>query len=64
MLIFDVDGTLLDSMSVWEDIGERYLEMSEYHSGEKLRAVLHTRVWSREPRMKENISWISPFHRL
>ena len=23
--IFDVDGTLLDSMSVWEDIGERYL---------------------------------------
>ena len=27
--IFDVDGTLLDSMSVWEDIGERY------HSGEK-----------------------------
>ena len=23
--IFDVDGTLLDSMSVWEDSGERYL---------------------------------------
>ena len=29
--IFDVDGTLLDSMSVWEDIGDE----SEYHSGEK-----------------------------
>ena len=25
--IFDVDGTLLDSMSVWEDIGERYLRV-------------------------------------
>ncbi len=24
--IFDVDGTLLDSMAVWNDIGERYLK--------------------------------------
>jgi beta-phosphoglucomutase-like phosphatase (HAD superfamily) len=23
--IFDVDGTLLDSMQVWNDAGERYL---------------------------------------
>ena len=35
--IFDVDGTLLDSMSVWEDIGERYL------------ASQNITVWSREP---------------
>ena len=24
--IFDVDGTLLDSMAIWEEAGERYLE--------------------------------------
>ena len=24
--IFDVDGTLLDSMPIWEDAGKRYLE--------------------------------------
>ena len=23
--IFDADGTLLDSMGMWEDMGERYL---------------------------------------
>ena len=23
--IFDVDGTLLDSMEIWEDVGVRYL---------------------------------------
>ena len=23
--IFDVDGTLLDSMPIWEDVGERYI---------------------------------------
>ena len=24
--IFDVDGTLLDSMAIWEDAGARYLK--------------------------------------
>ena len=24
-VIFDVDGTLLDSMEIWEDVGVRYL---------------------------------------
>ena len=24
--IFDVDGTLLDSMEIWEDVGVRYLD--------------------------------------
>ena len=24
--VFDVDGTLLDSMYVWKDVGDRYLQ--------------------------------------
>ena len=24
--VFDVDGTLLDSMEIWENLSERYLE--------------------------------------
>ena len=40
--IFDVDGTLLDSMSVWEDIGERYLASQNITAEKNLRAVLHT----------------------
>ena len=26
--IFDVDGTLLDSMGIWKDVGVRYLTAS------------------------------------
>lgn len=40
--IFDVDGTLLDSMSVWEDIGERYLTSQNITAEKNLRAALHT----------------------
>ena len=40
--IFDVDGTLLDSMSVWEDIGERYLASQNITAEKNLRATLHT----------------------
>ena len=40
--IFDVDGTLLDSMSVWEDIGERYLASQNITAEKNLRAALHT----------------------
>ena len=64
--IFDVDGTLLDSMSVWEDIGERYLASQEYHSGEKspgCSAHYESGAGSRLDERK-NISWISLFHRL
>lgn len=28
--IFDVDGTLLDSMEIWEDVGVRYLNSIRY----------------------------------
>ena len=34
--IFDVDGTLLDSMSVWDTIGERYLRSVGYTPREGL----------------------------
>ena len=52
--IFDVDGTLLDSMSVWEDIGERYLASQNITAEKNLRAALHTMsleqgaVWMKE----------------
>ena len=42
-IIFDVDGTLLDSMPLWEHAGERYLQQlgiaAEPHLGKKLFAM-------------------------
>ena len=35
--IFDVDGTLLDSMEIWEDVGVRYLNLSLIHISEPTR---------------------------
>lgn len=40
--IFDVDGTLLDSMSVWDDIGERYLTSLGILAREGLKDALNT----------------------
>ena len=40
--IFDVDGTLLDSMPVWENIGERYLSGLQIKAEENLNKVLNT----------------------
>ena len=40
--IFDVDGTLLDSMSVWDDIGERYLTSLGIPAREGLKDTLNT----------------------
>lgn len=37
--IFDVDGTLLDSMSIWDTIGERYLRSIGYEPKENLNEV-------------------------
>lgn len=37
--IFDVDGTLLDSMSVWDTIGEGYLRSIGYQPRENLNEV-------------------------
>lgn len=33
--IFDVDGTLLDSMSIWDTIGEAYLHSIGYEPKEE-----------------------------
>jgi HAD superfamily hydrolase (TIGR01509 family) len=40
--IFDVDGTLLDSMSIWDAIGERYLRSLGYEPKENLNEVFNT----------------------
>ena len=40
--IFDVDGTLLDSMPVWNDIGELYLKSLGITGREGLGEALHT----------------------
>lgn len=37
--IFDVDGTLLDSMSIWDTIGEDYLRSIGYEPRENLNEV-------------------------
>ncbi len=38
--IFDVDGTLLDSMGIWEDAGKRYLHSIRVEPEENLSTVL------------------------
>lgn len=38
--IFDADGTLLDSMSIWEQLGERYLATSGIAAKPELSAIL------------------------
>ena len=32
--IFDLDGVLLDSMTIWTDLGERYLAMHRFSTKE------------------------------
>ena len=39
-VIFDVDGVLLDSMPVWEEIGERYLKTQGKEAKPGLRDIL------------------------
>lgn len=39
--IFDVDGTLLDSMEIWEDAGVRYLKNLQIESEKGLSEVLY-----------------------
>lgn len=39
-IIFDVDGTLLDSMVVWDKAGERYLESKGFQIDKELQAKL------------------------
>lgn len=40
-IIFDADGTLVDSMWMWENMGERYLESKHIKPEEKLFDVLY-----------------------
>lgn len=39
--IFDVDGTLLDSMEIWEDVGARYLRRIGAEPEENLSEILY-----------------------
>lgn len=39
-IVFDIDGTLLDSMGIWEDLGARYLLSLGFIPEENLNAVL------------------------
>lgn len=39
--IFDVDGTLLDSMEIWEDAGARYLRRSGVEPEKNLSEILY-----------------------
>ena len=41
-VIFDVDGTLLDSMEIWEDVGVRYLNSIGIEAEPDLGTVLFT----------------------
>ena len=39
-VIFDVDGTLLDSMAIWEDAGARYLRSAGIEPAPDLGKIL------------------------
>ena len=39
-VIFDLDGVILDSMSIWHDLGERYLNVLGMHPEEGLSRTL------------------------
>ena len=39
-MIFDVDGVLLDSMTIWEEAGARYLRSLERDPGPDLGRIL------------------------
>lgn len=39
--IFDVDGTLLDSMEIWMDAGARYLRRNGVEPEERLSEILY-----------------------
>lgn len=40
--IFDVDGTLLDSMGIWKDVGVRYLNSIGIEAEPDLENILFT----------------------
>ena len=40
-IIFDADGTLLDSMHIWEELGKRYLESKGIRAENSLSQILY-----------------------
>ena len=46
--IFDLDGTILDSMFIWDTIGEDYLRTIGYEPKEKLNETLKILVCNRQ----------------
>lgn len=40
-IIFDLDGTLLDSMPIWEDIASRYIRQKGYEPKEGLDKIIY-----------------------
>ena len=48
--IFDLDGTLLDTMPFWEDLGAEYLRQKRLYPSENINETLKTMSpYSREP---------------
>ena len=39
-IIFDIDGVVLDSMSIWNDLGARYLRSLNVEPEEGLNEIL------------------------
>ncbi|MBQ9390100.1 MAG: hypothetical protein IJU07_08010 [Synergistaceae bacterium] len=39
--IFDADGTLIDSMHIWDELGQRYLESLGIEAEENLSSVIY-----------------------
>lgn len=39
-IIMDIDGTLLDSMSIWQDLSKRYLESQGIKAEDQLSEIL------------------------
>ena len=61
--IFDVDGTLLDTMPVWNDIGERYLSSLGLKSRLETKEALHSVSLEQgaaylKPGVKETLEWL------
>ena len=56
-IIFDADGTLLDSMYIWEEIGERYLANRDIKAQEGLGQILYPMTLQESSMyLKENYS--------
>lgn len=51
-LIFDVDGVLLDSLSLWNALGEKYVLKNGYEPVKDMRRIIA------EMSMKESAEWI------